>query len=579
MGAPACLFRPRRICAKLHDLISLQPTNRRRGLSAVLLLGAGAVGCAEKASNELSEAETEAAGFSASGATSQEGGSSQGESGASAAAKEPADGGGSGDSGSAGASTEGTSAAGMSGSGAPGNASGGTDAESGGAEGGAAEATGGSGPALEGETVFGDACTFTVKHTSSPEIGTVEIVSWSSDFSDATDAHIDFGLTGAGLTMSAPVDLNKPNRRTLLVGMKGDRSYTFRIVLNSADGACTSPDSSFTTGSVPDWVPTPTLDISSAGASEGFIITTPGIDFSVGEGPRGLPSAYVFDTDGDVVWWSPDLLLEASRAHLSWDGETMWILNLANASEGRVFMVSMDGMTTTEVLGLERSHHDFTVLPEGGIATVYTDAVVEVDADGTMRTVVADLGTLYEPDRFFHANAIHYYEADDSYTLSDRYANLFVKFTRDGELIWQLGGANPVGEAFDLLGLNPWLGNHGHHMTGDGHFLFFNNYSSGVGDDNEARVVEVLLDETNFTAKKTWEYDLGGDSPFLGDVERLPNGNALVTDSMGGVISEVSPAGEVVQSYDAKPWGSENGFLNLFGYADFRTSLYGPPPR
>ena len=79
-----------------------------------------------------------------------------------------------------------------------------------------------------------------------------------------------------------------------------------------------------------------------------------------------------------------------------------------------------------------------------------------------------------------------------------------------------------------------------------------------------------MLDETNNTATKTWEFSLGGMIALaLGDAERLPNGHLLVTSSMAGYIAEVDRSGAVVQS-----------FRNTsFGYADFRTSLYGPPPR
>ena len=69
-------------------------------------------------------------------------------------------------------------------------------------------------------------------------------------------------------------------------------------------------------------------------------------------------------------------------------------------------------------------------------------AVVERSTDGTLTIVVADLGTVYN-SADFHANAIHYNPTDDSYTVSDRNPNLFVKLTRRGQLVWQLGGKNP----------------------------------------------------------------------------------------------------------------------------------------
>jgi hypothetical protein len=51
-------------------------------------------------------------------------------------------------------------------------------------------------------------------------------------------------------------------------------------------------------------------------------------------------------------------------------------------------------------------------------------------------------------------------------------------------------------------------------------------------------------------------------------VQRLPNGNTLITSSNGGVIQEVDSSWNTVQS-----------IKGTFGYADWRETLYGPPPR
>jgi hypothetical protein len=72
---------------------------------------------------------------------------------------------------------------------------------------------------------------------------------------------------------------------------------------------------------------------------------------------------------------------------------------------------------------------------------------------------------------------------------------------------------------------------------------------------------------TSFTAMQSWSYMASQGSPVLGDVQRLPNGNTLATYSTQGVIHEVNPAGELVQSMTT----------SSLGYADFRESLYGPP--
>jgi hypothetical protein len=62
----------------------------------------------------------------------------------------------------------------------------------------------------------------------------------------------------------------------------------------------------------------------------------------------------------------------------------------------------------------------------------------------------------------------------------------------------------------------------------------------------------------------------------LGDVQRLPNGNTLITYSQNGEMREISPTGQLVQTVQTF---NETGTRRAFGYADFRPTLYGPPLR
>jgi hypothetical protein len=80
---------------------------------------------------------------------------------------------------------------------------------------------------------------------------------------------------------------------------------------------------------------------------------------------------------------------------------------------------------------------------------------------------------------------------------------------------------------------------------------------------------QYALDTTRMTATATWHYTASGaTSSVLGDVQRLPNGNNLVTFSISGQIHEVDPTGKLVALYTS----------DSYGYTEFRESLYGPPP-
>jgi hypothetical protein len=454
---------------------------------------------------------------------------------------------------------------------------------SGGADTDGATATGGSGgdstesdgaggetsTTADDTTTGGDqTCSFDVNYELSSAIATVGIVTWSTDLEAIDEAQIEFGLTGGDFSMEAPVDLSEPDYRTLLLGMKGDRDYSFRIVASAGDQTCTSEIYSLTTGPVSNSVPTLTRTVQNEAAiAPGFILTASGL----GGGRGGSASmAFILDSDGDVVWWA-EAPQGAGRAQLNWEGTDMWMSSVNNGGgHGEVRRVSLDGLDVeANVEGLENAHHDFTVLPGGVIATIAyrtgsaaaCSTILERAADGSITPIVENVSTLYKPAAECHPNAIHYYAADDSFTLSDRNPNLFVKFTHAGELEWQFGGENPMGPHYP----GTWSVNHGHQLLKNGNFLFFNNGQARAS--SLAR--EFHLNGSSMTATEVWSYESMFQSGTLGDVQRLPNGNTLIVYSNSGVIHEVDLEGNLVQQI-------QTGSL---GYADHRPTLYGPPSR
>jgi hypothetical protein len=112
--------------------------------------------------------------------------------------------------------------------------------------------------------------------------------------------------------------------------------------------------------------------------------------------------------------------------------------------------------------------------------------------------------------------------------------------------------------------------NHGHQLLPSGNFLFFNNGSIATGVAGLSNAREYQLDMATMKATLVWSYTAEKiNSMVLGDVQRLPNGNTLVTFSSMGAIHEVAPNGQLVMSLKS----------NQFGYATWRDTLYGPPPR
>lgn len=408
-------------------------------------------------------------------------------------------------------------------------------------------------------------CYFEVDAGLSAAIQTVGIVKWQVALQDLDEAHIEFGLAESGFSMLAPVDLDAPEHRTLLLGMKGERDYEFRIVATAGSETCRSETFPLTTGPVANGLPTIEREVMDQDkVAPGFILTATGL--GVRGGGRGS-MAFILDADGDVVWWTPAPGGTGS-ARMSWEGTDMWMSAVNNGGGGgEVRRVSMDGLDVeSHVAGLDDAHHDFAVLPGGRIVTIMhreggCSKIVQRDPDGTLTDVIENVSTLYEPVADCHPNAIHYYPEDDSFTLSDRNPSLFVKFKRSGELEWQFGGVDPKG----LWLPGEWLVNHGHHLLENGHFVFFNN-GRGVP---ASPVLEFALDPSAGTATQVWSYTSDKASGTLGDVQRLPNGNTFITYSNPGVMHEVDPKGNLVQTISA----------GTLGYSTHRPTLYGPPPR
>jgi hypothetical protein len=423
------------------------------------------------------------------------------------------------------------------------------------------------------EASGGDCGEFTMKSNKmSTAIPTVGIIEWAYS-KNVDSAYIEFGIKGSTAVMKAPVDLKETNYRTLLLGMKQNKGYVFRIIVHSGANKCVSEEYNLTTGTISS---APKITKSGSGTSSmdgGFIITTNGLGSSMGGGGSAR-MAIIFDMDGDVVWASSAPSMP-SRARMSWDGKDMWVNNvnvMGNSTSGEMRRIPMDGLNVqSKVTGLSGAHHDFTVTPKNEIVTIAHNtsgcsSVLLRSSTGTITTIVADMNTLYKPVTECHTNYIKYSPSDDCFLISDRYINAFVKFKRDGTLLWQFGGSNPKGKSFPV---EAWEVNHGFDFETDGRFVFFNNGPMGMGGGGggSSKVMEFKLDESKMTATKTWQKNTNGSSSTLGNVQYLPNGHYLVCASNAGQMEEYDNAQKVIRGFSSTE----------FGYAEYRPSLYGPP--
>jgi hypothetical protein len=142
---------------------------------------------------------------------------------------------------------------------------------------------------------------------------------------------------------------------------------------------------------------------------------------------------------------------------------------------------------------------------------------------------------------YVHANAFDV-DGDGNILLSSRHMDEITKISRaTGAIIWRLGGKhNEFTFVNDTLGFSHqhdirWLPN--------GHITMLDNGNFHV--PSFSRAVEYRLDEEAHTAELVWQYrntpDIYGFA--TGDVQRLSNGNTLISWGTTNIISEIRPDG------------------------------------
>src|SRR6185312_6086352 len=415
-------------------------------------------------------------------------------------------------------------------------------------------------------------CDFTLIDSQiSPAIPTVGVVQWSLAGPPPASAKIVYRLKDAAPGLlnqggEAPVSLAQPGDRTLLLGLKQARDYTFHIEATRGGATCVSPDYALPTTGRLTGAPSVSVAVAQADKRQaGFIVTSSG---------TFVPdAAFIVDADGEIVWVFPGPV-STTRAHMDYEGNTMWMIALNVLNEGgEMRSVSMDGQQVSmNVAGLDTDHHDFTVMPGGKVAALAWGApgvdpvgnLLVRSPDGQVTTAFSIDGSLYASDSF-HPNAIHYLPTDDSFTIADRNPNVVVKVSAAGVPAWQLGGSCAGAPAAGHCSPQSFKVDHGHHLLEDGTLLVFNNTFGDV-----PHILQYRLNDGPGGLSATQVHDYTGTSATmtLGDVQRLPNGNTLVTYSEAGQIVELDADWNVVQTFAVRT-----------GYTTWRPALYGPAPR
>ncbi|MEO6761744.1 MAG: aryl-sulfate sulfotransferase [Candidatus Saccharimonadales bacterium] len=188
------------------------------------------------------------------------------------------------------------------------------------------------------------------------------------------------------------------------------------------------------------------------------------------------------------------------------------------------------------------------------------------------------------PD-WLHVNAVDYNAATDQVMISAREFNeVWVvdhstttaeaatsqggRYGHGGDLLYRYGNPEAYGHgaeinrAFYLQHDTHWIQDD--KLQGNGDVLVFNNGQEQTNQDYSS-VLELALPENSdgsyqldsdgsfMPATLVWQYAPTGQNKFfskyMGSADRLPNGNTLVCDAMGGRAIEVTPEGRTVWVY------------------------------
>ena len=304
-----------------------------------------------------------------------------------------------------------------------------------------------------------------------------------------------------------------------------------------------------------------------------------------------LPYSAIWDESAAVKHPQPDDKIYVRKAQLLPNGDLLALYVAIGTSPWGMGLVRMNRDLEVVWKYLQQTHHDFDVGEDGRIYALtheirddvvpgnqhlapprIDDYAVVLSPEGKELQKVWVLGALAKSPYaaalstvpwyisegkgdYLHTNSIDVVTAEEA---------AHAPFAAPGQVLLSLREVGTVA-LLDLASeqivwalRGPWLRQHDADLLPNGHMMLFDNEG---GPDGKSRVLE--FDPT--TQQITWSYAGDREHPFYSRVrsaqERLPNGNTLITESDGGRLFELTPAGEMVWEYVNPERGGADGEL------------------
>jgi len=243
-----------------------------------------------------------------------------------------------------------------------------------------------------------------------------------------------------------------------------------------------------------------------------------------------------------VVWEDIGIMRLDGRSRLKWASLCGANHDVAIGADGSILVLTRQKKVLPEISRDDPVFEDFvtTLTPDGRIVRSISLLRAFEHSD-----YAPELAAMKSEGDLFHANSLQVFDgALASRSPHFRRGNILVSIHALGivaildpeseKIVWALSGQ--------------WRAQHAPRLLETARLLLFDNFGSmRVG---ESRVLEV----DPFTQDVVWRYGEGAGERFFsganGFVQRLPNGNTLITVSAEGRALEVTPGKEVVWEYD-----------------------------
>ena len=407
-----------------------------------------------------------------------------------------------------------------------------------------------------------------------------------------------FGLTSAyGLT--TPL-IQTPGlaHRVLLKGIPASSDIFLKVTAIPTDG---SPPVTIKhkarTGVMPSGLPTLTLGKNVMTKSSGGYTLFPIL------GDMKNAWYVIVDSHGRYVWWEKIPNGMATSVHVSQNRKAVVALEPAPTAitNGKIVRMPMDGEPSTTIMA-PGIHTDFVEISpekyaalgweerayENGKRKLLGDTILEVSNGGTVKVVwnvfddfKPDLKLNYPKGGYYtdptvedwsHFNFLYYDAKQQSYYVSaggGGALQLVAKISQaKGRATWSLGALSNTQDNITTVGGSSLVeGPHSVQRLAGDRILVFNR--GQLGPNHCSNATEIHVDEVSKKATKKWSYESAACHMiyFLGNAERLWNGNTLVGWSTSGHLEEVTSSGEVV-------WSLRAGLGTGFGFVERVKSLY-----